>query len=65
MVRTNVIASVEEIRLRTKLAAVERNEVTSFQQCSHSADTWATPIDADENRQRTIPGGAHGLSNTY
>ena len=63
--RTNVIASLEEIRLRTKLAPVEHHQAATFRQCSHTVDGRSAPIDPEENRRAGIMLGAHGLTSTY
>ena len=52
--RTNVIASLEEIRLRTKLAPVEHHQAASFQQGSHAGDVRAAPMDAEEDRRASV-----------
>ena len=63
--RTNVIATLEEMRLRTKLVSHERNEATPFRPCSHTVDVAATGADADEDRQPVIMACTPGWNSTY
>ena len=62
--RTTVIATLEEMRLRTKLVP-ERNEATPFRPCSHTVDVAATQTDADEDRQPVIMACTPGWNSTY